>query len=148
MNAQNPDMPLYSIGTAARILGISVQLIRKYEADGLLLPFKTEGNQRLYSPNDIERIECIRRAINENKISIAGIRRIHAMIPCWQLVQCSEEERNGCPAYHEHDGGCWTHKKVSETCVTRECRLCPVYKMSDDCSKIKKHIVEIYHAAT
>ena len=49
------DTPLYSIGTAARVLGISVHTMRMYERSGLIVPFIRETNQRLYSERDIER---------------------------------------------------------------------------------------------
>ncbi|MDP2207725.1 MAG: MerR family DNA-binding transcriptional regulator, partial [Bacteroidota bacterium] len=32
--------PVYSIGTAADLVGLSVQMLRLYEAEGLILPFK------------------------------------------------------------------------------------------------------------
>ena len=139
----NPDTPQFSIGTVARMLNISVQSLRLYESEGLLAPFKTEGHHRLYSENDIERIRCIKKTINEEKISIAGMRRIHAMIPCWQITNCSVEERTACPAYNRFDGGCWTHKDKRNSCSSMECRLCEVYKMSSDCGKIKQLISNI-----
>lgn len=140
MKLHDHDIPLYSIGTAARMLNVSVQTLRMYEREGLLLPFKTEGNQRRYSNADIERIECIRRAINKQKISIEGIKRIYAMMPCWNVMNCSEHDRAVCPAYRGHYGGCWTYHHTQTTCATKECRLCEVYKRTNDCEQIKGEI--------
>lgn len=140
MAQREPHTPVYSIGTAARMLGVSVQTLRLYESEGLIAPFKTTGSQRLYSDEDIERIECIRKAINEEKISISGIKHIHGMIPCWDIVKCSAEERTACPAFKNHIGGCWTYTHERSVCAERECRLCEVYKISSDCGKIKEHI--------
>ncbi|MDE3059302.1 MAG: MerR family transcriptional regulator, partial [Bacteroidota bacterium] len=89
------------------------------------------------SESDIERLECIRRAINEHKISIEGIRRMQSMIPCWEYVQCSMKQRNACPAYNRPDAGCWTYKHEKNECQGRDCKLCPVYQISGDCEKIK-----------
>ena len=140
---KNPDTPIYSIGTAARMLGISVQTLRMYENEGLIIIYKTPGNQRLYSDSDIERIECIRRAINEEKISIEGIKRLHSMIPCWNIVHCTDEERKALFSFRAHTGGCWTHKEEHSLCSNRECRLCEVYKISNNCEQIKNQIYKI-----
>lgn len=141
MKPNDTDTPLFSIGTVARMLNVSVQTLRMYEHEGLLLPFKTEGNQRRYSYADIERIECIRKAINEQKISIEGIKRIYAMMPCWKVMTCSEQERAICPAYRGHYGGCWTYQHTQTVCATMECRLCEVYKRTSNCEQIKEAIV-------
>ncbi|MBI2427658.1 MAG: MerR family transcriptional regulator [Ignavibacteriales bacterium] len=140
MTTHDSDIPLYSIGTAARMLDVSVQTLRMYESEGLIAPFKTSGRQRLYSKADIERFECIRKAINEEKISIGGMKRIHAMIPCWDIVKCSEQDRSVCPAYKGHSGGCWTYKHTLTVCAAKECRLCDVYKRASNCGEIKEAI--------
>ncbi len=148
MAQHNSDTPIYSIGTAARMLGVSVQTLRMYESEGLIAPFKTAGNQRLYSDADIERIECIRKAINEEKISIAGIKSIYALIPCWEIVRCSDAERSVCPAFKNHSGGCWTYEHKHSICAEKECRLCEVYKLSSNCKNIKEQIYRTNHIST
>jgi len=125
------------------MLSISVQTLRMYESEGLIFPFKSSGKQRRYSDTDIDRIRCIRKAINEEKISIGGMKRIHAMIPCWDMIKCSEQDRHVCPAYRNHSGGCWTYKHELTVCASKECRLCEVYKTSSDCGKIKEVIVRM-----
>ena len=148
MTTKNQDNPTYSIGTAARMLGVSVQTLRMYETEGLIIAAKSEGNQRIYSDSDIERIRCIRKAINEEKISIGGMKRIHGMVPCWNSVNCSSEERTVCPAFTNHLGGCWTYKHANNICAGRDCRLCEVYKLSSDCYQIKQLISTLGHLST
>lgn len=89
----NNDLPIYPISVAAQLLNISVHTLRMYEREGLIIPHKKKSNQRLYSKVDLERIQCIRKAINESKISINGIKTIYSLIPCWELVKCSEEDK-------------------------------------------------------
>lgn len=134
--------PIYSIGTAARMLGIAVQTLRMYEHMGLILPTKSAGNQRLYSASDIERIRCIRRAITDQKIGIEGIRRLHSLIPCWDIVGCSELDQANCPAFSSHERGCWTYPHENDMCGTLECRTCPVYELAVDCGNIKETIIK------
>ncbi|HUI09244.1 MAG TPA: MerR family transcriptional regulator [Bacteroidota bacterium] len=137
---QRTDKPVYSIGTVARLLEVSVQTLRLYESEGLILPHKSAGGQRLYTEADVHRLECIRRAITEEKVGIAGIRRMHSLIPCWQFVHCTDEERRHCPAYTDHDGGCWTYRHAGNPCEGRECRSCEVYRMATSCAGIKQLI--------
>jgi MerR family transcriptional regulator, heat shock protein HspR len=139
----NTDVPMYSIGTVARMLSISVFTLRMYEREGLMISHKAESTHRLYSQSDIERLKCIRHAINEEKISIAGIRKIYSMIPCWDIVQCSPTHRKKCPAYAGHAQPCWTYDHKRNACASLDCRLCEVYKLSSDCDKIKSSITNL-----
>jgi len=132
------DIAVYSIGTAARMTGVSVHTLRMYEREGLIIPVKSPGNQRLYSQSDIERIQCIRAAITEAKISIAGIKHIQAMIPCWQIINCPAEQRNACEAYKNSSAGCWTYKHKKNVCSKIECRQCVVYQKASNCSGVKE----------
>ena len=136
-DTDNDQTPLYTIGTVARMLEVSVQTLRLYERRGLILTYKTEGNQRLYSKSDIERLKCIRAAIGDHKISIEGIRRIQSMVPCWENVLCPMDQRVWCPAYAASDAGCWTYEHKSNVCAGRDCLHCKVYLVSGDCGNIK-----------
>lgn len=142
------DVAVYSIGTAARLTGVSVHTLRMYEREGLILPVKSPGNQRLYSQSDIERIQCIRAAITEAKISIAGIKHIQAMVPCWQIINCPPEQRNICEAYRNHSAGCWTFKHKKNVCAKTECRQCIVYQKASNCSGVKELMKSVTSART
>lgn len=135
--------PVYTISVTARLLGISIHTLRMYEREGLIIPYKKDSGHRLYSQNDIERLQCIRRAINQDKISIAGIKTIYSLIPCWKIVNCSEEERLNCPSFTAHSQPCWTFDHKKNVCSSRICRECVVYKDFSDCSTIKNSINQI-----
>jgi MerR family transcriptional regulator/heat shock protein HspR len=140
MKKQDKNTPTLLIGDVAEKLGISPESIRLYDRMGLVVITKTKGNQRLFSQSDMERLECIRTAINEHKISIEGIRRIQSLVPCWEHIKCPVVQREKCPAYHRSDAGCWTYKHKQNNCADRECRNCRVYQLSGDCEKIKSLI--------
>ena len=125
----NTSTPIYPIRTAAKLLGISVPTLRMYEKEGLIIPNKTEGNQRIYSEDDLERLRCIRRAINESKISINGIKTIYSLIPCWDVAQCSGEDRSKCNSFNNHEQPCWTFKHPGTMCEDSDCRKCEVYRL-------------------
>ncbi len=137
------DVPMYSIGTVARMLGVSVFTLRMYEREGLIISHKAASTHRLYSQSDIERLKCIRHGINEEKLSIAGIRKIYSMIPCWDIVQCSDSNRKKCPAFSGHAQPCWTYDHEHNACTKLDCRSCEVYHLSSDCDKIKASITNL-----
>ncbi len=140
---QNPEQPVFPISTAARMLKISVHTLRMYEKEGLIIPFKKETNHRLYSRKDIDRLNCIRKAINEYKISIAGIKAIYSFIPCWQINGCTEKDRLSCEAFLSHNKPCWSFEHKNNVCKNMNCRECKVYKSFSECSDIKKAIVNL-----
>ena len=135
--------PLFPIRKAAEIVGVSIPTIRMYEREGLILPKKSAGNQRQYSEADIERLRCIRNTINNDKISIKGMKRILSLIPCWEILPCSDADREKCQAYYDHLGPCWSYIHEGTTCAGRDCSSCAVYSNFADCHGIKNSIKNI-----
>ena len=145
LNFSNTE-PVFPISTAAKILGISVHTLRMYEKEGLIIPHKNKHNQRAYSKFDIERIEGIRKAINEDKISINGIKSIFSLIPCWQIMGCNETT-DRCKAFDEYSNPCWALKHEHNHCSDRDCKECMVYKNYGNCAVIKmklKDLTKVY----
>lgn len=67
------DRPLYLISVVAEMLGVHQQTLRTYEREGLIRPSRSDGNTRLYSQEDIERIELILRLTRELGVNLAGV---------------------------------------------------------------------------
>lgn len=135
--------PKYPIRDAAKMLDVSVHTLRMYEREGLILPYQKETGHRLYSDCDVERLKCIRLAINERKISIAGIKTLFSMIPCWQIINCTEQDRLNCSAFCESKQPCWTYNHINNLCASIECIKCEVYVSFQDCSNVKEAIKNI-----
>ncbi|OGB98999.1 hypothetical protein A2V82_08630 [candidate division KSB1 bacterium RBG_16_48_16] len=132
MDSENPtddflSEPVYTIGHAAEKLGVAVPTIRMYEQAGLILPYRTKTNRRLYSRTDIHRIEVIIDLIRNYGLILESIRRLCSLIPCWQITQCSEEMRNGCPAYNDSNNPCWVEENTNCRKEGLDCRRCKVY---------------------
>ena len=132
--------PAFTIGTVSRMLDISVHTLRMYEREGLIIPTKKDSNHRLYSQSDIDRLNCIRKAISEMKYSIPSIKTLYSMIPCWTIVNCSESEKKICPAYNGHTEPCWTYKHKGNICEELKCQVCEVYTNYSNCEQIKNGI--------
>ena len=131
----------YTIGEVAKLVGVSVQAIRMYESKGLIMVYRRASGHRYFTEDDIKRIKCIKRAISEEKISIAGLQRLLALIPCWEIKGCSVEERRRCPAYMNVTAPCWMIKEQTVgRCQEDECRVCPVYTSVKDCNELKEFL--------
>ena len=73
-----PDTPIYNIGAVSRLTGLAIWALRWIERHDLVTPKRTEGNQRLFSDLDIERLNEI-RDLMEQGVNLAGVRVIFRM---------------------------------------------------------------------
>ena len=63
----------YMISAVAHKYSIHPQTLRLYEREGLLKPSRTEGNTRLYTDEDLERLEFILTLARDLGVNISGI---------------------------------------------------------------------------
>ena len=63
----------YMISVVAEMYQIHPQTLRLYEREGLLRPSRSEGNTRLYTDEDLERLEFILNLARDLGVNIAGI---------------------------------------------------------------------------
>src|SRR5471030_410565 len=63
----------YMISAVAEMYEIHPQTMRLYEREGLLKPSRTEGNTRLYTDEDVERLEFILTLARDLGVNISGI---------------------------------------------------------------------------
>lgn len=64
---------LYMISVVAEMFNLHPQTLRTYEREGLIRPTRTEGNTRLYSEEDVRRIELILRLTQDLGVNLAGV---------------------------------------------------------------------------
>lgn len=70
---RDPKSGSYMIGVVAARYEIHPQTLRLYEREGLLLPSRTEGKTRLYSEEDLERLEFILSLTRDLGVNLAGV---------------------------------------------------------------------------
>jgi MerR family transcriptional regulator/heat shock protein HspR len=73
MTTKRKSKGAYMISSVAEMYGIHPQTLRLYEREGLLKPSRTEGNTRLYTEEDLERLEFILNLARDLGVNIAGI---------------------------------------------------------------------------
>jgi MerR family transcriptional regulator, heat shock protein HspR len=71
--AKDPRMGAYMIGVVSMRYGVHPQTLRLYEREGLLAPSRTEGKTRLYSDEDLERLEFILNLTRDLGVNLAGV---------------------------------------------------------------------------
>ncbi|HJV90790.1 MAG TPA: helix-turn-helix transcriptional regulator [Holophagaceae bacterium] len=71
--AKDPRMGAYMIGVVSTRYNVHPQTLRMYEREGLLLPSRTEGKTRLYSDEDLERLEFILNLTRDLGVNLAGV---------------------------------------------------------------------------
>ncbi len=62
-----------SIGVVARSYQIHPQMLRLYEREGLLRPSRSTGNTRLYSEDDLRRLQLILTLRRDLGVNLAGV---------------------------------------------------------------------------
>jgi len=119
------NRPLYTIATAAELLGVHPRTLRLYESAGLLKPSR-RNNRRIYSNNDLHWVRCVRYLIHEKGLNQEGIRRLLAILPCWEIRGCPEETWQKCDARRDRASPCWSIAAL--TCQQEgKCSECEVY---------------------
>ncbi len=78
---------LVFISTAAQMLEMHPQTLRKYERLGLVRPARTIGSMRLYSRTEIERIRFIKSLVEDEGVNLAGVQRLLSLAEILRRIQ-------------------------------------------------------------
>jgi MerR family transcriptional regulator/heat shock protein HspR len=95
----------YMISVVSEQYDIHPQTLRLYEREGLLKPSRTEGNTRLYTDRDLERLEVILSLTRDLGVNLAGVEIILNMREKMEAMQrqisefvaCLSQQMNGWP---------------------------------------------------
>src|SRR5215210_829562 len=63
----------YTISAVAERYGLHQQTLRLYEREGLIKPSRSDGNTRLYTDSDLERLEVILSLTRDLGVNLAGV---------------------------------------------------------------------------
>jgi MerR family transcriptional regulator/heat shock protein HspR len=77
----------YMISAVAEQYSIHPQTLRLYEREGLLAPSRSDGNTRLYTTEDLERLEVILKLTRELGVNLAGVEIILNMREKMEAMQ-------------------------------------------------------------
>lgn len=63
----------YSISVVAKMFSVHQQTIRMYEKQGLIAPTRSSGNTRLFSEEDVDRLEEVINLTHKMGVNLAGV---------------------------------------------------------------------------
>ena len=81
----------FSISAVSRMFSVHQQTIRLYEKEGLVTPKRSDGNTRMFSEEDIDKLEEIIYLTHKLKINISGVEMI---LKLQKKIQKLQEEMN------------------------------------------------------
>jgi MerR family transcriptional regulator/heat shock protein HspR len=132
-----PDLPIYPIGVAAKLVNVHPRTLRIYESEGLIKPAH-RGSRRVFSPNDIKWIECLRSMIHDEGISIPGLKKLLQLVPCWEVADCPPEICESCQASVDWSVPRTLHQ-VGDKVAERQAKIADQEKKKKVVQK-KKHV--------
>ncbi len=94
MTSSTPDKdkPVFMISVVAEMLDIHPQTLRLYEREGLVVPKRTDGNTRLYSQDDIDKLRRVLSLTRELGVNLAGVEVILSMRQKMEQLQEAMEQ--------------------------------------------------------
>lgn len=103
-DATRRSLALFPIGIVQKLTDLTARQIRYYEQHELIHPVRTEGNQRLFSFNDVERLLEIKNFIDKG-LNIAGIKAVmnNTPHPDDMTVEHLERSEEALAELNQHD---------------------------------------------
>ena len=92
MARQKKTLGAYTISVVADRFDLHPQTLRLYEREGLLKPSRTDGNTRLYTDADMERLEVILSFTRDLGVNLAGVEIILNMREKMEEIQRQMQE--------------------------------------------------------
>jgi len=86
-------------------------------------------------------VRNIQHMIQDLGLNMEGIRRMQALLPCWDLHHCATETRKTCPARQEGARPCWMIPGLECRSGTDQCRDCVVYRLGSLCTEDLKRLL-------
>ena len=71
----DPTRPLFTVGQVADLLDVQQAFLRRIEAFELVSPARSEGMQRRYSRDDVDRVQEVMSLVGEG-LTLTGVRRV------------------------------------------------------------------------
>ncbi len=91
MVERNKKQPLYLISVVSEMLHVHPQTLRLYEREGLITPKRTK-RLRLYSEEDVEKLDMILRLTRELGVNKAGVEVILRLRKRLETIQSEMKE--------------------------------------------------------
>ena len=88
----DPDAQIFVISVAAQLAGMHAQTLRTYDRLGLVIPHRTTGGGRRYTPRDVALLREVQRLSQDEGVNLAGIKRIIELTTQVEALQARVSE--------------------------------------------------------
>jgi len=68
------EEPVYGMNVVCRLIKIPEWTLRMLDKNKIVTPHKSDGNTRLYSQHDLERLQYIQELMEKNELDIRGLK--------------------------------------------------------------------------
>src|SRR5437867_7543002 len=92
MERKKKGKAAYMISAVAETYDIHPQTLRLYEREGLLKPSRSDGNTRLYTQEDLERLELILNLTRDLGVNLAGVEVVLNMRQRLEDRKCEKQQ--------------------------------------------------------
>jgi hypothetical protein len=117
---------MFLINDVSRKVNLSQKRIREYEKEGFIKPDRDPNtNNRLYSEFEIQQIKRINFLIHERGLTLACLRVLMVMAPCWNIFGCAKASE--CSVYHYPHEFCWKVRETEPVKCPGPCEKCAIY---------------------
>jgi len=118
------------INDVSREVNLSQKRIREYEKELFIKPYRDpKTNNRLYSDFDINQIKRVNYLIHGKGFTLASLRYLLVLAPCWNIFGC--EEKECCEAYKNPYQPCYITRIEKGTHCPGPCPRWAVYLNRD-----------------
>ena len=121
---------MYLINDVSRNVNLSQKRIREYEKEGFIRPRReARTNNRLYSEFEVAQIRRITQLIHEHGFTLACLRNLLVLAPCWNIFACAQKDR--CAAFLSPNRACWEIRNQAGTLCAGPCDHCALWLAKD-----------------
>ena len=75
----DPVLGVYTISVASELISMHPNTLRKYDRNGLVKPSRTDGKRRLYSENDLLRLQIVKLLTEKYGLNLEGAKLVLAL---------------------------------------------------------------------
>ena len=72
----DPVVGVYTISVASELISMHPNTLRKYDKNGLVKPSRTDGKRRLYSENDLLRLQIVKLLTDKYGLNLEGAKLV------------------------------------------------------------------------
>lgn len=75
----DPVLGVYTISVASELISMHPNTLRKYDRNGIVKPSRTDGKRRLYSENDLLRLQIVKLLTEKYGLNLEGAKLVLAL---------------------------------------------------------------------